>query len=175
MKNCKYVVFGIMLSFIIFFLLTIFLSNVNRNSKILIKDYEQFDETIDSITKKVQKIKKEECRVAINSMIDRIKSNHLSGEVSIKEYTDSFFADDLTFVDYYNYVSSSCSINNEQLYVNAMGTLVYPTYIKNKYNKSYEFYIKDNYYYDKDFDKMGTYSTLVNEVSILSDILEELS
>ena len=53
-----------------------------------------------------------------------------------------------------------------------MSSLVYPSQIKDEYNHSYELHIKYNY---NNNDEIGTYSTIVNELSVLSDLLEEIS
>ena len=173
MNNIKYVIFGIFISLILFFFIGGVFSFVNRNQTIHIKDYEGFDKNIEELSDRIDKVKNNDCRSSLQYMLNRIKDNHLTGDIKIKDYYESFYKDNLTFVDYYNYVSSSCNIDNNEIYIKAMSTLVYPTYIKNLYNKSYEIHFKDFYYKDN-IDEMGTYSTLVNEMYVLSDLLKEI-
>ena len=175
MNNIKYVVFGMLIFLILFFFVGVVFSFVNRNQAIHIKEYDNYEKDINVLSDKINKIKKDDCRASLNDMLDRIKDNHLTGDIKIKDYYEFFYKDNLTFVDYYNYVSSTCNINNNEIYIKAMSTLVYPEYIKNTYNRSYEFYFKDKFFSDNTFNDLGTYTTFVNEIFVLSDILEELS
>ena len=175
MKSIKYVMLGVFISFIIFFVIGIIYSNINRNNKIHINDYQSFNESITSLSTKIDKVKDDTCRSSLNYMKDRIVSNHLTGDVSLKDYYESFYKDDLTILDYYEYIKTSCNLeHNNKIYNLGLSSLVYPEYIKNKYNRSYEIYFKDYMFKDKNIDDMGTYSTIINELSMLSSILEEL-
>ena len=175
MSKSKYIITGLFIALILFFITSVIFSYINRNQSICVKSYDNYEQDMKVLSEKVDKVKNETCRVSLKYLLDRIKDNHFEGCVKLKDYYESFYKDDFTFVDYYNYVATSCNINNNELYVKAMSTLVYPAYIKNKYNRAYEFYIEDYYFYDKDIDDMGSYSTLVNEITVLSDLLKELS
>jgi hypothetical protein len=176
MKNIKYVILGIFISFIIFFIIGIIYSNINRNNKIHINKYEGYNSTREKLLSKIDNIKDDTCKLSLKYMLERIDSNNMEGDVSLKDYYESFYADDLTMVDYYNYVISSCNLEfNAKIYNTAMSSMVYPNYIKDKYNRAYEIYFKDYGYNDKNIDEMGTYTTIINELNTISMLLEELS
>ena len=174
MNKIKYIIFGIFIAVIMLFITSFILSSVHRNTEICIKDINNFDNNINELSAKVDKVKDDTCRVALNYMLDRIKVNHLTGCVKQKEYLDSFYYEDLSFVDVYSYVASACDIDSNSIYIRAMSTLVYPNYIKDRYNRSYEIHFKDGFFHDEGIDEVGSYTTLANEMIVLSDILEEL-
>ena len=176
MKNIKYVILGILISFIIFFIIGILYSYINKNNKIHINRFENYNSIREKMLSDIDKIKNDNCRVSLKSMLDRIDSNNLDGDVSLKDYYESFYKDDLTIIDYYNYVVSSCNIEfSNDIYTTAMSSMVYPEYIKNRYNRSYEIYFKDYLFKDNILDEVGTYSTITSELKTLKMILEELS
>ena len=177
MKNIKYIVIGMMISFILIFIVSSISSYMNRNKTIHINEYESATESIDNLNSKIDKLKVDEtCKISLKYMSNRIKENVLTGDVKLKDYYESFYKEDLTFIDYYNYVVSSCSIdNNPIIYNKAMSTLVYPNYIKDRYNRSYELHIVDPFFNDTYVDETGTYSTIFNEISTLNDLIEVLS
>lgn len=177
MKNIKYVIIGVIISFILFFFVSVIISFMNRNKTIHINEYPGAEESLTMLNEKIDKLKKDEtCRISLKYMSNRIKDNILTGDVRLKEYYESYYKDDMTFVDYYNYVITACSLDrNDITYYKAVSTLVYPNYIKDKYNRSYEIHFVDPIFDDTGIDETGTYSTLFNEISVLSDIVKELS
>ena len=175
MKNIKYIIIGILISFIIVFIINIITFNINSNQTIHIKSYEGYEEAKNTLSKKIDKVKNDDCRSSLNNMLKRIDDNNLKGDVKIGDYINSYFKDNLTFVDYYSYVSDSCNISDDKIYIKAMSTLVYPNYIKDKYNRSYELHIIDLTNKTNISDDVGTYTTMLNELGVLSDILGELS
>ena len=175
MKNIKYIIIGILISFIIVFIINIITFNINSNQTIHINSYEGYEEAKNTLSKKIDKVKNDDCRSSLNNMLKRIDDNNLKGDVKIGDYINSYFKDNLTFVDYYSYVSDSCNISDDKIYIKAMSTLVYPNYIKDKYNRSYELHIIDLTNKTNISDDVGTYTTMLNELGVLSDILGELS
>lgn len=175
MKNIKYIIIGILISFIIIFIINIITFNINSNQTIHINSYEGYEEAKNTLSKKIDKVKNDDCRSSLNNMLKRIDDNNLKGDVKIGDYINSYFKDNLTFVDYYSYVSDSCNISDDKIYIKAMSTLVYPNYIKDKYNRSYELHIIDLTNQTNISDDVGTYTTMLNELGVLSDILGELS
>ena len=171
MKN---IIFGISISFIIIIIVFIILTFVERNSYITINSYASFDETIEVFNNKISKIKNNECKLSLEYMINRIKDNKMEGNIKIKDYYESFYKDDMTFIDYYNYVSSSCNINNSKIYNEALSSLLYPETIKNRYESSYVFKIKDIFNDNNRIDEMGTYTTIIHELNVVDMFLEEL-
>lgn len=175
MKNIKYILLGVLISFIIFFIIGIIYSNINRNNKIHINKYDGYEDTRNTLLTKIDKVKDESCRSSLKTMLERIDSNNLSGDVSLKDYYYSFYAGDMTIIDYYNYVVASCNLkNNPKIYNQAMSSLVYPSYIKDRYNRSYEIYFKDYLFDDNNTNEVGTYTTIINELTTLSMLLEEI-
>ena len=177
MKNIKYVIIGVIISFILFFFISVIFSFINRNKTIHINEYQGAEESLTMLNDKIDKLKvTETCRISLKYMSNRIKDNILTGDVKLKEYYESYYKDEMTFVDYYNYVLSSCLLDKDDItYNKAMSTLVYPNYIKDKYNRSYEIHFIDPLFDDTGIDETGTYSTLYNEISVLSDVIKELS
>ena len=177
MKNIKYIMLGVLISFIIFFVIGAIYSNINRNNKIHINEYTGFEETKNNFNKRIDAIKNETCRSSLKYMLNRVEENaSLKGDVSLKDYYESFYKDDLTIIEFYSYVMSSCNLEkNTKTYNMALSSLIYPEYIKNKYERSYEFNFKNYLYKDTKIDEMGTYTTIINELSTISLILEELS
>ena len=177
MKNIKYIIIGVIISFILFFIIGAISSYINRNRTIHINEYEPSKGSLEALNNKIDKLKvTETCMISLKYMSNRINENILSGDVKLKDYYETFYKDDLTFIDYYNYVATSCKIeNNTILYNKAMSTLVYPNYIKDRYNRSYEYHIIDPFFNDTAIDESGTYSTIFNEISTLNDLIEELS
>lgn len=177
MKNIKYVIIGVIISFILFFFVSVLFSFINRNKTIHINEYKGAEDALNILNDKIDKLKKDEtCKISLKYMSNRIKDNILTGDVKLKDYYETYYKDDMTFVDYYNYVITACSLEtNDITYYKAVGTLVYPNYIKDQYNRSYEIHFVDPLFDDKNIDEIGTYSTLFNEISVLSDVIKELS
>ena len=102
MKNIKYIILGLFITFIIIFILNILFSCVNRNRVIRINKYDGYDKTREGIVLKIDKIKNTDCKNSLNNMLNRIDENNFKEDVKIKDYYESFYKDDKTFIDYYN-------------------------------------------------------------------------
>ena len=172
MKNVKYVILGMFILFILIFLSSFIFIYINRNRTVHINKYEGYDKIRETLSKKIDKVKNKECKNALNNMLERIDLTNFKSDVKLKEYYEAYYKDDLTFVDLYTDAAYACDINNERLYIESLKTNVYPSIIKSEYNNSYELRIR--YKYDNN-DEIGTYTTIVGELGVLSDLLEELS
>ena len=175
MKNIRYILLGVFISFILFFITGIVFSIINTNNKVHVQKYDGFNSVYETYNTKIDKVKNDNCRLSLKYMLERIKDNYFDHDVSIKEYYESYYKDDLTFIDYYDLVISSCEIKSDvtNIYNEAMSSMIYPEYIKNKYNRGYEIYFKDYLYNDKQIDSIGTYSTIISELTTLNLLMEE--
>ena len=175
MKNTKYVLLGVFIMFIIIFIINIVSSCINSNRTIHIKSYDGYDKTRESLSTKINKVKNTDCKNSLNNMLNRIDDNNISGNIKIKDYYEVFYKDDLTFLDYYQEAVETCNVKNDQIYIKAMSALLYPNQIKEEYNHSYELHVKYKNNSNNISDEIGTYTTILNELGVLSDILGELS
>ena len=74
-------------------------------------------------------------------MLNRIDENNFKEDVKIKDYYESFYKDDKTFIDYYNEAATICSVDSNKIYLKAMSSLVYPSQIKDEYNPNQKAFV----------------------------------
>ena len=172
MKNIKYVILGMFILFIIIFLSSFVFTFNNRNRIIHVNKYEGYDKTREELSKKIDKVKNVDCKNSLNDMLERIDSINFTTDVKLKDYYEVYHKDDKTFLDFYTSAADACNINNEKIYIKALQSTTYPIFIGSEYNNAYELRIR--YVYDNN-DEIGTYTTIVGELGVLSDLLEELS
>ncbi len=175
-NKVKYIFYGILLTLIIITIISIIMTYFNKYEVIYIKDYDAYDETINKIKTNIDKIKDNNCASSLNSLRMRIDDTHFTSNTTLNEYYNKYHKDNLTFLDYYNEVLNSCNIDNkDSIYVKVLDSLVFPTYIDNKYNLIHEINLKD---YNtrrnlKNYDEIGSYTNKVNELEVLSLLTNE--
>ncbi|MCR4581235.1 MAG: hypothetical protein K5666_01845, partial [Bacilli bacterium] len=63
MKNVKYIVFGIFICLLLLFILSGVLSHFYRNSTIHMKEYDNYEESIELLSNKINKVKDDDCKI----------------------------------------------------------------------------------------------------------------
>lgn len=176
-NKAKYIFYGILLALIIITLISIIMTCFNKEETIYIKDYDAYDSTINKIQDNIDKIPDEKCSSSLKNLRTRIDDTHFTSNTTLNEYYNKYHKDNLTFLDYYNKVLTSCNIDNkDNIYIKVLNSLNFPTYIDNKYNLIHEINFKD---YNtrrnlKKYDEIGSYTNKVNELEVLSLLIDEV-
>lgn len=175
----KLIVSSSVTTIIIITIACIIISLTTYNRTINVKTIDDYHSIKTNLKKKIEKVKNKECQSSLNNMMTRIDNTYISKNTNIKDYYETYFNDNLTFLNYFDDVVSSCKLSKKKtdiIYVDALASTNYPNSIKKEYNLRYEFKIRDNnsikYYQDNDL--IGTYTTKYLELKVLKSLIEEV-
>ncbi len=177
MKCIKYFIFGFISCFICVFLAGIILNNFNH--KVYIKTLDNFDDTVNSLSKNFDKVKDNTCKSSINELLERSKNTYYKNNVSIKEYVNNYYSNNTDF--YKMYLDTLDSCNNELDDVQEITNLViasksFPESLKAKLNSNYEIKFIDfiNYKNVHELsDNLGSYSSKELELMAIEKLIKK--
>ncbi len=173
MKKSKYIIFGFTICFMTFLIISILLNYVDINSKIKVKNIENFDIKISSINENIDKIKNDDCKSVLKLMSNKIQNTYYESNVSVKKYIESYFFTDNS--DYYSlYISAKevCDYSDDSIDELVIASKTYPQSVKARYDSNYEIDFKDYFNRNKIneiSDEVGTYSTKTLELNSLKE------
>ena len=98
----KYFFIGCLMTIMLFLIVNIFVV-INNSDTVIIKKYENFQESIDKIDKKISKVKDEECKASLVKMSNNIKRTNFNENISVDDYYKAYFSED-EFLNIYSEV-----------------------------------------------------------------------
>lgn len=172
----KYILFGVLITFITIILVGIFTLNFNKKEMIHIRDLSFYTKRATIIRDDIEKIKDEKCQKSFSDMFNRINETHFTENITIEEYYNSYFKDGKTFLNYYEDLIDVCELDEDldSIYILVLSASNYPNEVKKRYLLSHEFIIKDYESRDglsKNIDETGTYTTKALELQVINELL----
>ena len=179
MKKYPYVFLGIFIAIFIFIVIHIISVPIKMNRMMKVKQLDSIYNTLDEYNKKIDKVKKDECKNSLINMSDRIRDTYYTNDISVKDYYNNYFADDYKFDVYYKNVIEKCGIEDKtSIYNKVLESMVFPYEIQNEYLGSYQINLNDLFVMNDEVnrvDELGTYSNKHLEVEVLNDLISEVS
>ena len=173
MKKSKYIIFGFTICFMTILIIGILLNYVDVNSKIKVKKIENFETKINIINENIDKIKNEECKLALKTMSDRIKNTYYESDVSLKTYINNYFyTDNNDFYGLFLKAKEICNYEDNSIDELVIASKSYPQSVKAKYDSNDEIDFKDYFNRNKVneiSDEVGTYSNKILELNSLRE------
>ncbi|MCX4249101.1 MAG: hypothetical protein OSJ65_04995 [Bacilli bacterium] len=170
----KYFFIGCLMTIMLFLIVNIFVV-INNSDTVIIKKYENFQESIDKIDKKISKVKDEECKASLVKMSNNIKRTNFNENISVDDYYKAYFSED-EFLNIYSEVEDNCHIiEDNSRYVLALSSYTFPSSIKLRYNLKHEIRFKDRKSrneLEKSQDEVGSYTSKVLELRVINELLE---
>lgn len=150
---------------------------LNSDDVVIIKQISNFTDEMDNIDKKINKVKRDECRDSLNKMSNNIKKTYFSQDTTVTEYYETYFSDTV-FLDLYKEVLNSCELSeNNSRYLLALASYSFPSSIKAKYNLKHEVKFRDLETREsvlKDEYEVGSYSSKMLELNVINELLDEV-
>lgn len=175
----KYIILGSLITVVLIFILSLIMIPINKKELITIKEVSEYSAKITKLKNSIKEIEDETCNASLMNMLNRINETSFKGEVTIKEYYEAYYKDDLAFMDIYENVIESCNLeNNDDIYLKVLEQSVYPDSIKEKYLLSHELILKDYSSREsliKNNSEKGTFVTKTLELHILYDLINEVN
>lgn len=174
----KYIMEGVLLTVVIALLIHLLTFNDMASEMISVKEIPMMTKRLTSLQERIDKIKDEDCRNSIDTMLKRVKSTYFSENITIEEYYNAYTKDEKNFIDFYEDVNNSCKLDgNDDIYFLVLSSLNYPNSIKRRYDLRYEFIFKDTFNRENNYqnsDEVGTYTTKMSELQVVSKLLDEV-
>ena len=178
MEKIRYFLLGIFIFSWTLIIVGVIGSFVKLNDSMYIKDVSKYTETVMKLKTSIESKKAgTECKSSLYALVDRMNETHYqTGIIKTKDYIDSHYKDDLTFLDLYNEAVEVCNVeDNPNSLFDAMGAVAYPNEVKNNYYLSYQLSIPDFFNKnksEKDQEEYSSYTTKSLEILTISNLLE---